>query len=109
MAGKLTRIMYMELKAGYGDRGPARIGRVRFSRTLRTIYYKDQVFRSCADRGIAGNYYDVKTGEEYWISGPKKNGQDRHWAGSGPVEIDPDVAEESWKDIRGQDEPVERH
>jgi hypothetical protein len=30
-----------------------------------------------------------------------KNGQDRHWAGSGPVEIDPDVAEVYWKGMRG--------
>jgi hypothetical protein len=101
MAGTKTRIMYIELKEGHGDRGPARIGRVRFSHTGRTLYYGDKEFRSCGGQGIAGNYRDVRTGEEYWISGPKKNGQDRHWAGSGRVEIDPDVAEEYWKDIRG--------
>ena len=56
---------------------------------------------SCKEHKDVTLYFDVKTGEEYWISGPKKNGQDRHWAGSGPVEIDPDVAEEYWKDIRG--------
>ncbi len=92
----------MELKSGYGDSGPARIGRVSFSHTGRTLYYKGKRFRSANGQGIAGNYYDVETGEEYWISGPKKNGQDRHWAGSGSVEIDPDVAEEYWTQIRGQ-------
>ena len=105
MAGNQTRILYIELKLGHGDSGPARIGRVRFSHSGRTLYYKDKQFRSCSGQGIAGNYYDVQTGEEYWISGPKKNGQDRHWAGSGPVEIDQDVAEEYWKDLRGC-EPV---
>jgi len=30
--------------------------------------------------------------EEFWISGVKKNGQDRHWAGSGLVGVDPDAA-----------------
>ena len=106
MPGKQTRIMYMELKSGQGDSGRARIGRVCFSHTGRTIYYKHQQFRSCGGQGIAGNYYDVATGEEYWISGPKKNGQDRHWAGSGPVEIDPDVAEEYWKEICGAGQRV---
>ena|SRR3984893_17197533 len=106
MAGTKTRIMYIELKEGHGDSGPACIGRVRFSHSGRTLYYKNKQFRSCGGRGISGNYFDVKTGEEYWISGPKKNGQDRHWAGSGSVEIDPDVAQEYWKDIRG-DDPVE--
>ena len=104
MAGTKTRIMYIELKEGHGDRGPARIGRVRFSHSGRTLYYGDKEFRSCVGRGIAGNYFDVKTGEEYWISGPKKNGEDRHWAGSGPVEIDPDVADEYWTEIRGDTE-----
>jgi hypothetical protein len=102
MAGKQSRIMYMELKSGHGDRGPARIGRIRFSRTGRTLYYQDKQFYPSGGQAIEGNYYDVATGEEYWISGPKKNGQDRHWAGSGPVEIDADVAEEYWRDIRGE-------
>jgi hypothetical protein len=65
------------------------------------LYHGDKQFRSCSGQGIAGNYFDLKTGEEYRISGPKKNGQDRHWAGSGPAIIDPNVAEEYWKDIRG--------
>ncbi len=33
-------------------------------------------------------------GDEYWISGVKQDGHDRHWAGSGTVEIDDDAAEE---------------
>jgi hypothetical protein len=85
MAGTKTRIMYIELKEGHGDRGPARIGRVRFSHSGRTLYYRDKEFRSCGGQGIAGNYRDVKTGDEYWISGPRKNGQYRNWAGSGQV------------------------
>jgi hypothetical protein len=109
MAGNLTRVMYIELKSGHGDQGPARIGLVRFSRTMKTLYYQNQQFRSCGGRGIGGNFYDVATGETYWISGPKKNGQDRHWAGSGSVEIDPDVADEYWNNIRGvKRRPVEK-
>ena len=41
-----------------------------------------------------GNYIDMETGESFWVSGVKKNGQDRHWAGSGPVAIDEDAREE---------------
>ena len=50
---------------------------------------------------ICGNYFETETRDEYWISGPKKNGQDRHWAGGGPVAIDDDVIEEYWQTIRG--------
>ena len=100
MSGKSTRVMYIERKSGHGDRGPARIGRVSFSATGKTIYYNGRSFQSCKGQGIGANYFDVESGDEYWISGPKKNGEDRHWAGGGPVEIDADVADEYWADIR---------
>jgi hypothetical protein len=32
--------------------------------------------------------FDAETGEEYWVSGVKKRGRDRHWAGSGRVSIE---------------------
>jgi len=35
-----------------------------------------------------GNYIDMETGESFWVSGVKKDGQDRHWAGSGKVPIE---------------------
>jgi hypothetical protein len=35
--------------------------------------------------GISGNHFDVETGEEYRVSGVKKDGTDRHWAGAGKV------------------------
>ena len=35
-----------------------------------------------------GNYIDMVTGESLWVSGVKKNGEDRHWAGSGKVLIE---------------------
>jgi hypothetical protein len=121
MAGKTTRIMYIEQKTG-DNAGEARIGRVRFSHTGRTLYYRDKVFVPAGGRGIYGNYYGhdraayeahvnaKMTGpgpipgflDEFWISGPKKNGQDRHpceWGG--PVRVDEDAADEYWKEIRG--------
>jgi hypothetical protein len=33
--------------------------------------------------GGPGNYCDVDTDEDFWVSGVKKVGTDRHWAGSG--------------------------
>ncbi|MBX3424920.1 MAG: hypothetical protein KF688_04500 [Pirellulales bacterium] len=109
MAGKQSRILYVELKSGYGDNGPAWIGRARFSRTGCTVYFHDLVLQSCAGQGIGANYYDVATGDEYWISGPKKNGQDRHWAGGGSVTIDDDVVDEYWREIRGMKPPRNQH
>ena len=41
------------------------------------------------------NYYDLDTGEDYWFSGPKRNGSDSLWYGERtPIEIDEDVREE---------------
>lgn len=40
-------------------------------------------------RGASGgNYVDMETGESFWVSGVKKNGEDRHWAGSGKVLVE---------------------
>lgn len=100
-----SRIMYIELKSGHGDCGPARIGRVYFSKSGRTLRYSGKSFQSCKGGGNGANYFDTETGDEYWISGPKRNGQDRHWAGGGPIEIDSDVTEEYWREIRGIDLP----
>ena len=86
--------MYVELKSGFGGSGPAWIGWVEFSKTGRSIYYRGRRLQRLEGGGVSGNFFDVDTGDEYWVSGVKKNGQDRHWAGSGPVEIDPDALEE---------------
>ena len=109
MAGSQTRIMYIELKSDYDDNGPARIGRVSFSQSGRTIYYNGRSFQSLKGSGIGANYLDVESGEQYWISGPKRNGRDRHWAGSGPVEIDSDVEESIGEKFAGAAHPRYTH
>jgi hypothetical protein len=101
----LTRIMYVECKASQDHRGRARICRVRFSKSGRTIYLGGLMLQSLRGRGIYGNYFDAKTGLEYWVSGPKKNGQDRHWAGCGDVRVEADVVDEYWRDIRKCEQP----
>jgi hypothetical protein len=86
------RIMYVELKSGFSDDGPAWIGKVKFSKSGQTVYFNDKGFKRIS--GISGNFMDIETGEEYWISGVKKNGEDRHWAGTGKIQIDRKVIDE---------------
>ena len=81
-----AELIYVELKSGYSDNGPAWIGNGFYNRSRKTIYFNGQVF--CRSKGITGNHIDLQTGEEYWISGVKKDGTDRHWAGSGLIKID---------------------
>jgi hypothetical protein len=96
-----TRIMYIESKAG-GLVGPARIGRVTFSKTGKTLYYRGQEFRSLKGAGFKSNYYEVATGHEYWISGCRKDGRDRLYGERLPTHIDEDVADEYWTVVRGK-------
>ena len=98
--------MYVESKAG-GLSGAARIGRVSFSKTGRTIYYGGKTFRSLKGAGFKANHYDVDTGEEYWISGPKRDGTDRLYGERVPVDVDEDVREEYWTQIRLQPDRVQ--
>ena len=84
-----SEIRYIELKTGYADNGPAWIGSVKLSKSGSTVYFNNNAFCKC--KGVSGNYYDVETYEEYWISGVKKDGSDRHWAGNGKVYIEKDV------------------
>lgn len=97
--------MYVECKASNDHRGRARICRIRLSKSGRTIYLGGLALQSQRGAGIYGNYVDVKTGLEYWVSNPKKNGQDRHWAGGGEVRVEQDVVDEYWRDIRECEPP----
>jgi hypothetical protein len=88
------RIVYVELKSGFSDDGPAWIGKARFSKTGRTVYFNGMAFQSCGGQGAGANFRDVESGDEYWISGVKKNRDDRHWAGAGVISIDKSVVAE---------------
>jgi hypothetical protein len=86
-------LRYVELKTGYNDSGPAWIGYVSMSRSGRTVYFNGKAFKR-STRAASGNYYDIETGDEYWISGIKKRGGDRHWAGSGKITIEASAVDE---------------
>jgi len=98
------RIMYIECKSD-DLTGTARIGRVKFSKTGRTLYCRGQRFQSLKGAGFKSNYYDLDSGEGYWISGPKRLGGDAMY-GNSPIEIDEDVREEYWRDIRRQPDRI---
>ena len=99
--GHRTRIMYIEYK-GEGIVGSARIGRVTFSKTGRSLHYRGQTFQTLAGKGFKANYFDTESGEYYWISGCRKDGRDALYPTS--VEIDEDVRDEYWSSIRNKPE-----
>jgi len=94
-----TRIMYIEDKSE-GLVGPARIGRVTYSKTGKSLTYRGREFASLRGTGNKANFWDVESGAQYWISGCKKDGLDSLYANV--VEIDEDVREEYWVKIRNK-------
>lgn len=51
--------------------------------------------------GFKSNFFDMDNGDEFWISGPRKDRNDRLYGGSRGVEIDEDIKEEYFKLING--------
>ena len=91
--------MYIEDKS-QGITGPARIGMVSFSKTGKTLQYQVQRFQSLKGRGFKANFACCETDAPFWISGCRKDGADRLYAGGEPVSIDEDVRELYWLSIR---------
>jgi len=56
------RLMYVELKTGHDDDGPARIGWVGRSKTGHTLYYGDLVLRKLKGEEQSGFHVDDATG-----------------------------------------------
>jgi hypothetical protein len=88
------RLMYIELKTGFSDNGPAWISSVTFSKSGETIYFNGKALKRSHRGGSPGNYADLESRDEYWVSGVKKAGTNRHWAGSGKIKIDVKVLSE---------------
>ena len=92
MKKTFKRVMYIEQKtegnAGLDDRGPAVIAEVTVKNRGATVIYKDRTFRRIHGGGTYGNYRCVEDRNEYWISGVKRKGSNRQWAGSGAVRIE---------------------
>ena len=90
MFAMADRVMFVQLKTGHDtDKGPAWISRVRFSKSWQTAYWHGKTLRR--GRGMFdANFYDVDTGEEYWLSGPHRDRADIRYSGIRPL-IDDDV------------------
>lgn len=99
---KLGVVMYIEEKPGLA--GHARIGRVTFSSTRKTIYYAGRSLRTLKGARYKANYFDVDSGLNYWISKCKRGGNDTLYPGI--VEIDDEAREEYWIEIRNMPENV---
>ncbi len=97
-------MLYIELKTDSNDRGPAWIGLAKLSKSGKTVFFNGKAFSRGA---VIGNHHDVETGESYWISGVKKDGTDRHWAGGGKIMIDARIVDE-YMAFRGLKELPER-
>jgi hypothetical protein len=85
-----TRVMFVQLKTGYDiDKGPAWISLVSFNRTWKTARWHGKTLHRWTGMFDA-NFYDVETEEEYWISGPHRDGQDTRYSSVKPT-IDHDA------------------
>ncbi|MBY8876792.1 hypothetical protein K7862_03945 [Streptomyces sp. PLK6-54] len=83
--------MFVQLKTGYDtDRGPSWIGWVDFSRSWGTAYFRGRTLRRTTGLYDA-NFHDVGTGEEFWLSGPRRDRADTRY-GPLPPEIEPAAA-----------------
>jgi hypothetical protein len=92
--------MYVEYK-GNGLDGPGRIGWVELSKSKRSYHYQGKRLQKTKG-GYKYNCFDAETGEEYWVSGPKRDGTDKLYGGV--VDIDDDAREEYWLNIRKKPE-----
>ncbi|MGB3754655.1 MAG: 1-deoxy-D-xylulose-5-phosphate synthase [Parerythrobacter sp.] len=96
--------MYIEDKSE-GLNGPARIGRVTFSKSGRSVHYAGRTFLKVAS-GYKYNHIAEDNGDHFRISGPRKDGADRLYPQSSvPIEVDEDVALEYWREVRGCEKP----
>jgi hypothetical protein len=78
MAGNRTAIIYIERTDHVGQTHWARIGRAEFSKTGRSLRYVGMDLRGMG----RGWYFDVETGERYWVQvlqadGPLRNNEPR--------------------------------
>ena len=89
-------LRYVELKSG--SNGPAWIGYVTLSKSKATLYFNGRALQKV--NGISGNHLDLETHEEFWVSGVKKNGQDRHFAAPGKILVEA-AALEDYLSLRG--------
>ena len=102
-------LKYIELISGFNHNGIAWICLVSFSKSGKTIYFDGKAFQSSGSSRNPGNYYDIETGEHYWISGVKKDMSDRHKFGSGKIFVEKSILNDYLKIINKEELPKSRY
>lgn len=72
-------------------RADAWIARVWPSSSGRTLYFNNMALKRYTSNGY--NHYDLVSGKNFWVSGVKKTGSNRHWCGGGPIYIEKSLVE----------------
>lgn len=84
------RVMFVQLKTGHNtDKGHAWISVVSFNRSWKTARWHGKTLHRWTGMFDA-NFYDMETEEEYWISGPHRDGRDTRYSSIKPT-IDDDA------------------
>lgn len=87
----VRRLMFVQLKTGYdADHGPSWVCWVEFTRSWATARFHGRELRRT--NGVRGNFADVATGEEFWVSGPKRDRTDTRY-GPRTTAVDEDARE----------------
>lgn len=95
--------MFVQLKSGHDlDRGPSWIGWVDFNRSWKTARFHGRELRR--SQGPDGNFFDVETGEWFWLSGPKRDRSDTRY-GPEPPKVDDDARDAYYAFLAGAPPP----
>jgi hypothetical protein len=101
------RVVFVQLKTGYPtDQGPCWICRARFTKTWQSVQFHGRTLRR--QQTVYGNFVDVESGEEWWVSGPKRDRTDARYSGQQPV-VDDEVRAEYEAFLAGAPLPGREH
>jgi hypothetical protein len=101
------RVVFVQLKTGYEtDRGPCWICRAHFTKTWQSVQFHGRTLRR--QQGVRGNFVDVESGEEWWVSGPKRDQTDARYSWQQPV-VDDEVRAEYEAFLAGAPLPGREH
>ena len=82
----------------------ASVGRVSFSKTEKTLYYRGMSLQAVRVKGGKTCYEDLISGDSYHAAAARKDGSDVLACAGVVVEIDDNARDEYWGSIRYQPE-----
>jgi hypothetical protein len=92
--------MHIENKDGTIDGAHARIGWVTFSKSGKSVFYRGRDLAKVKGRGVRGNFRDATAGEEFWVSGVKRQRSNLHPAERGVLVVIDDDAQAEYDAVR---------